>query len=60
MADKTIRVSVRAIQEYLRPPGDSTNFQKVIDDILTELEDAARQELSVKSVLIEIDPDLGR
>jgi hypothetical protein len=54
----TIRVGVNTIQRYLRPPGDSTAFQPTIDRALTEMEELARLEGTVKRVIIEIDPAL--
>lgn len=56
---QTMRISVEQVREYLRPPGDSSKLQPPLDEALTSMEEAARADMTVKSVIIEIDPALG-
>jgi hypothetical protein len=60
MADsRTVILSLETVREYLRPPGDSTKLQSIIDAALTDMEEAARLERIPKSVTIVIDPELS-
>jgi hypothetical protein len=53
----TVKFSLDMVQQYLRPPGDSSLLQPLIDNALEQMEELARLERTLKTVIIEIDPN---
>jgi hypothetical protein len=57
MADsETYNLNMSTVQEYLRPPGDSTRFQAAINGSLDRMLQAAISEKVSKFVIFEIAP----